>query len=110
MQEDATSYMPTGLDLDKLMPEDPSQAQELSVGKEIAPEHHRPQVKSKTREEQARKTETDVNVGSVKRKRISLYLDDDVLTKIFRVSLERHEQLSSATHRLILEALKARGM
>jgi hypothetical protein len=45
-----------------------------------------------------------------RRKRISLYLDDDVLTKIFRVSLERHEQLSSATHRLILEALKARGL
>ena len=45
-----------------------------------------------------------------KRKRISLYLEDDVLTKIFRVSLESHEQLSSATHRLILEALKARGL
>ncbi len=110
VEEDATSYMPTSLDLDKLMPEDPPQAQALSVEKEIAPEHPRPQVKSKTREEHARKTETDVNVGSVKRKRISLYLDDDVLTKIFRVSLERHEQLSSATHRLILEALKARGL
>jgi hypothetical protein len=110
VEEDATSYMPTSLDLDKLMPEDPPQAQALSVEKQIAPEHRRPQVKSKTREEQARKTETDVNVGSVKRKRISLYLDDDVLTKIFRVSLERHEQLSSATHRLILEALKARGL
>lgn len=110
VEEDATSYMPTSLDLDKLMPEDPPQAQALSVEKEIAPQHRRPQVKSKTREEQARKTETDVNVGSVKRKRISLYLDDDVLTKIFRVSLERHEQLSSATHRLILEALKARGL
>ncbi|WP_234905202.1 hypothetical protein [Rhizobium rhizogenes] len=102
--------MPTSLDLDKLMPEDPPQAQALSVEKEIAPEHRRPHVKSKTREDQARKTETDVNVGSVKRKRISLYLDDDVLTKIFLVSLERHEQLSSATHRLILEALKARGL
>jgi hypothetical protein len=110
VEEDATSYMPASLDLDKLMPEDPPQAQALSVEKQIAPEHRRPQVKSKTREEQARKTETDVNVGSVKRKRISLYLDDDVLTKIFRVSLERHEQLSSATHRLILEALKARGL
>nr|ADV31308.1 hypothetical protein [Rhizobium leguminosarum bv. viciae] len=48
--------------------------------------------------------------GATKRKRISLYLDDDVLTKIFRVSLERHEQLSSATHRLIVEALQARGL
>lgn len=110
VEEDATSYMPTSLDLDKLMPEDPPQAQALSVEKEITPEHRRPQVKSKTREEHARKKESDVNVGSVKRKRISLYLDDDVLTKIFRVSLERHEQLSSATHRLILEALKARGL
>jgi hypothetical protein len=110
VEEDATSYMPTSLDLDKLMPENPPQAQALSVEKEIAPQHRRHQVKSKTREEHARKTEIDVNVGSVKRKRISLYLDDDVLTKIFRVSLERHEQLSSATHRLILEALKARGL
>lgn len=110
VEEDATSYMPTSLDLDKLMPEDLPQAQALSIEKEIAPEHLRPPVKSKAREEQARKTETHVNEGSVKRKRISLYLDDDVLTKIFRVSLERHEQLSSATHRLILEALKARGL
>ncbi|MEN0117792.1 MAG: hypothetical protein AAGD15_13755 [Agrobacterium cavarae] len=107
VEEDATSYMPTSLDLDKLMPEDPPQAQALSIEKKMAPE--RP-VKSKAPEEQAIETETHVNVGSVKRKRISLYLDDDVLTKIFRVSLERHEQLSSATHRLILEALKARGL
>lgn len=110
VEEDATSYMPTSLDLDKLMPEDPPQAQALSVEKEITSEHPRPPVKSKAREEQATETETHVNEGSVKRKRISLYLDDDVLTKIFRVSLERHEQLSSATHRLILEALKARGL
>jgi len=109
VQEDATSYMPTDLDLDKLMLEDPHPVQE-GVERETRSEHRRPQVKSKTREEQARKTETHVNAGSVKRKRISLYLDDDVLTKIFRVSLERHEQLSSATHRLILEALKARGL
>ena len=110
VEEDATSYMPTSLDLDKLIPQDPPQAQALSVEKEIATEHRRPQVKRKTPEEQAIETETHVNEGSVKRKRISLYLDDDVLTKIFRVSLERHEQLSSATHRLILEALKARGL
>ncbi|MGR9221340.1 hypothetical protein [Rhizobium leguminosarum] len=110
VQEDATSYMPTGLDLDKLMPEDPSQAQEPSVERETRPEHRRSPGKSKLREERSVKAQADVNAGSVKRKRISLYLDDDVLTKIFRVSLERHEQLSSATHRLILEALKARGM
>ncbi len=110
VEEDATSYMPTSLDLDKLMPEDPPQAQALGIEKEMAPEHSHPAIKSKIREEQAIKAETDVNEGSVKRKRISLYLDDDVLTKIFRVSLERHEQLSSATHRLILEALKARGL
>ncbi|WP_349963280.1 hypothetical protein [Rhizobium sp. ZPR3] len=102
--------MPTSLDLDKLMPEDPPQAQVPSVEKERTPEPRRPPVKSKTGEEQAIKSGTDVSTGSVKRKRISLYLDDDVLTKIFRVSLERHEQLSSATHRLILEALKARGL
>lgn len=48
--------------------------------------------------------------NTTKRKRISLYIDDDVLTKVFRVSLAQHEQLSAATHRLILEALKARGM
>ncbi len=110
VEEDATSYMPTSLDLDKLMPENPPQAQALNIEKEIAPEHRRPPVKGKAREEQAIETETYVSEGSVKRKRISLYLDDDVLTKIFRVSLERHEQLSSATHRLILEALKARGL
>lgn len=110
VEEDATSYMPTSLDLDKLMSEDPPQAQALGIEKEMAPEHSRPAIKSKIREEQAIKTQTDVSFGSLKRKRISLYLDDDVLTKIFRVSLERHEQLSSATHRLILEALKARGL
>ncbi|MGP4693816.1 hypothetical protein [Agrobacterium cavarae] len=110
VEEDATSYMPTSLDLDKLIPQDPPQAQALSVEREITPGNPRPPVKSKTRQEQAIKRETGGSAGSVKRKRISLYLDDDVLTKIFRVSLERHEQLSSATHRLILEALKARGL
>jgi hypothetical protein len=108
VQENATSYMPTGLDLDKLMPEDPSQ--ESSVERETRSEHRRSPGNSKLREERTLKAQADVNAESVKRKRISLYLDDDVLTKIFRVSLERHEQLSSATHRLILEALKARGM
>lgn len=108
VEEDATSYMPTALDLDKLMPEDPPQAQEPSVDREPRSKLGRPPARRETREEQA--IEADEITGSVKRKRISLYLDDDVLTKIFRVSLERHEQLSSATHRLILEALKARGL
>lgn len=108
VEEDATSYMPTALDLDKLMPEDPPQAQEPSVNREPRSKLGRPPARRETREEQA--IEADEITGSVKRKRISLYLDDDVLTKIFRVSLERHEQLSSATHRLILEALKARGL
>ncbi|TCL65799.1 hypothetical protein EV286_112119 [Rhizobium sp. BK251] len=108
MEEDATSYMPTALDLDKLMPEDRPQAQEPSVNREPRSKLGRPPARRETREEQA--IEADEITGSVKRKRISLYLDDDVLTKIFRVSLERHEQLSSATHRLILEALKARGL
>jgi len=108
VEADATSYMPTSLDLDKLMPDDPPQAQEPSVDRETRSKLRRPPAKSETREEQVIKA--DATAGSVKRKRISLYLDDDVLMKIFRVSLERHEQLSSATHRLILEALKARGL
>ena len=108
VEEDATSYMPTSLDLDKLMQEDPPQAQEPSVNTEPRSKLGRPPARREIPEEQA--IEADEITGSVKRKRISLYLDDDVLTKIFRVSLERHEQLSSATHRLILEALKARGL
>ena len=110
VEQDATSYMPTSLDLEKLMPRDSSQAQEPSVDAEPRSENRRPPTKSRTREERQIRVQADVNVASVKRKRISLYLDDEVLTKIFHVSLERHEQLSSATHRLILEALKARGL
>jgi len=102
VEESATSYMPTDIDLETLMPD-----KALEAG---------------SREPQARRqTAKTRNPGPVppqaistgvgtKRKRISLYLDDDVLTKIFRVSLEQHEQLSSATHRLIVEALKARGL
>ncbi len=108
VEADATSYMPTSLDLDKLMPEDPLQVQEPRADRETRSKVRRPPDKREAREELATKAD---DIGeSVKRKRISLYLDDDVLTKIFRVSLERHEQLSSATHRLILEALKARGL
>ncbi|MFW8642386.1 hypothetical protein ACOJBO_03915 [Rhizobium beringeri] len=45
VEEDATSYMPTSLDLDKLMPEDPPQAQELSVDGETRSEPRRPPAK-----------------------------------------------------------------
>lgn len=107
VEADATSYMPTNLDLDKLMPEEPH-APEASVDAESGSRQRRPPVKNERRAQVA--TDADAIVASPKRKRISLYLDDEVLTKIFRVSLERHEQLSSATHRLILEALKARGL
>ncbi len=110
VEADATSYMPTSLDLDKLMPEDPPQAKEPGDDGETRPRHRRHPARSERGEQPAKKAEADTIVRSAKRKRISLYLDDEVLTKIFRVSLERHEQLSSATHRLILEALKARGM
>ncbi|MEX2697393.1 hypothetical protein [Rhizobium mongolense] len=110
VEADATSYMPTNLDLDKLMPEDPPQAREASVDGETRSKHRRAPAKNERGEQPATKADTDAIVGSPKRKRISLYLDDEVLTKIFRVSLERHEQLSSATHRLILEAIKARGL
>jgi hypothetical protein len=109
VEEAATSYMPTSLDLDKLMPDEPphAPAESLDAG---ATQHRQVPSKSQHRERTKAKGRPAELDGSLKRKRISLYLDDDVLTKIFRVSLERHEQLSSATHRLILEALKARGM
>ncbi|KJF65471.1 hypothetical protein [Rhizobium nepotum] len=109
VEEAATSYMPTTIDLDTLMPDGGLQGQktapsETDVAKTPAPAKHEREQRSEA------PSLSKVADGSGRRKRISLYLDDDVLTKIFRVSLERHEQLSSATHRLILEALKARGL
>jgi hypothetical protein len=108
VEETATSYMPTNIDLERLMPDDASEAPRESITPGADPRESR--GKNQRREGSVTKGRATAIDGSAKRKRISLYLDDDVLTKIFRVSLERHEQLSSATHRLILEALKARGL
>ncbi|MGM4915376.1 hypothetical protein [Rhizobium sp. 768_B6_N1_8] len=104
VEESATSYMPTDIDLETLMPDEALQAEA---------ESREPQARrqpAETRNPGPLPPQAIATDAETKRKRISLYLDDDVLTKIFRVSLERHEQLSSATHRLILEALKARGL
>lgn len=110
IKEAATSYMPTDIDLETLMPDGSASAQ----AETIAPEPDLPKTRMPLRLENeqrpATKAPSTAACASVKRKRVSLYLDDDVLTKIFHVSLEQHEQLSSATHRLILEALKARGL
>ncbi|AXA43761.1 MULTISPECIES: hypothetical protein [Rhizobium] len=109
VEDTATSYMPTNIDLETLMPDE---ALEES-GENVAPGVRSPDVRTpdkNRRRERLAAEGTSAAGDTTKRKRISLYLDDDVLTKIFRVSLERHEQLSSATHRLIVEALKARGL
>ncbi|TCA72244.1 hypothetical protein E0H76_37360 [Rhizobium leguminosarum bv. viciae] len=109
VEETATSYMPTNIDLETLMPDEAAGEQSESVTPNVGtPEVNTPD-KNQRRERPSSKGATAAGEAT-KRKRISLYLDDDVLTKIFRVSLERHEQLSSATHRLIVEALKARGL
>lgn len=109
VEEAATSYMPTTIDLDTLMPAGEAQGQETAPSETDAPKAPTP-ARHDRKERSLAPLPAKAAGVSAKRKRISLYLDDDVLTKIFRVSLERHEQLSSATHRLILEALKARGL
>lgn len=109
VEEVATSYMPTTIDLDTLMPAGEAQGQETAPSETDAPKVPAPARHERKERSGVPESAKRADV-SRKRKRISLYLDDDVLTKIFRVSLERHEQLSSATHRLILEALKARGL
>ncbi|WP_246724869.1 hypothetical protein [Rhizobium leguminosarum] len=101
--------MPTNIDLETLMPDGAPEGQNENFTLGDGSQETRTQDKSRRRERSASKSTTAAG-DATKRKRISLYLDDDVLTKIFRVSLERHEQLSSATHRLIVEALKARGL
>ena len=110
IEEVATSYMPTDIDLETLMPDGSASAQVET----IVPEPDLPKTRTPARLENKRGSDSKAPKTtartSVKRKRVSLYLDDDVLTKIFCVSLEQHEQLSSATHRVILEALKARGL
>lgn len=104
VEESATSYMPTDIDLETLMPDE---ALEAEAESREPPARRQP---AETQNPGPLPLQAIATDAETKRKRISLYLDDDVLTKIFRVSLERHEQLSSATHRLILEALKARGL
>lgn len=106
VEESATSYMPTDIDLEMLMPDEGMEAEAEAKSRE--PQGRR--QPAKTRNPGPLPPKGIATDAETKRKRVSLYLDDDVLTKIFRVSLERHEQLSSATHRLIAEALKARGL
>ncbi|MBB2719597.1 UNVERIFIED_ORG: hypothetical protein GGD48_004874 [Rhizobium etli] len=108
VEESATSYMPTDIDLETLMPDEASEAQDDRAVASVEPQQ--PGIPAKNRRHGRLPSQGVVAGVETKRKRISLYLDDDVLTKIFRVSLEQHEQLSSATHRLIVEALKARGL
>lgn len=107
--EAATSYMPTTIDLDTLMPDGDAQGEEIAPSAANVPKTRTP-ARQERKERPVATAPAKAAGVSGKRKRISLYIDDDVLTKIFRVSLESHEQLSSATHRLILEALKARGL
>lgn len=109
VQEAATSYMPTTIDLDTLMPDGDAQGGETAPSAANVPKTHTPATQERKQRPVATAPAKAAGVSG-NRKRISLYIDDDVLTKIFRVSLESHEQLSSATHRLILEALKARGL
>jgi len=110
VEETATSYMPTNVDLEKLMPEEPPRIVEHHITASVGSQQSRISGKNARSSLSKAGDHPPASDLTTKRKRISLYLDDDVLTKIFRVSLERHEQLSSATHRLILEALQARGL
>lgn len=110
VEEAATSYMPTNIDLETLMPDGASHGQAQAAPPDAKPPEEPVPSKRQQDERAPRKGRAAAAAAAPKRKRISLYLDDDMLAKIFRVSLERHEQLSSATQRLILEALKARGM
>lgn len=110
VEETATSYMPTNIDLEKLMPDEGTHAPSEDNTPVGEPRESRVPGRNRRSERAATEERPTTSDGLAQRKRISLYLSDDVLTKIFRVSLERHEQLSSATHRLILEALKARGL
>jgi hypothetical protein len=110
MEDAATSYMPTNIDLDVWLPDEGSPKANETEGKKVISPKNAENHRSDRREMSAPKPSVGATADPAKRKRVSLYLDDDVLTKIFRVSLEQHEQLSAATHRLILEALKARGL
>ncbi|WFS69551.1 hypothetical protein CFBP4996_26530 (plasmid) [Agrobacterium leguminum] len=116
----ATSYMPTSIDLDKLMPAqgapDPaavppdSNAAEPDVATEDPPASPSARKAAPTGKVKAKEKEKAAAKPAREKKRISLYLDDDVLTRIFQVSLKHREQMSASTHRLIIEALEARGL
>jgi hypothetical protein len=108
VDQSATSYMPTDIDLETLMPNEAPEARAERAAPNVEPQQGGLPVEN--RRDGRSPSQRAATGAETKRKRISLYLDDDVLTKIFRVSLEQHEQLSSATHRLIVEALKTRGL
>ncbi len=110
VEDAATSYMPTNIDLETWLPDGGRQAQKQVDDKRVVSPAAARNDRRQHREKAALKPSAEAVGDATRRKRISLYLDDDVLTKIFRVSLEQHEQLSAATHRLILEALAARGV
>lgn len=113
----ATSYMPTSVNLDTLMPAEtdtPSSADQAPIAEPPAkPASAKPQrkpVQAGKRRGGGEAPGMEKSEAAATRKRVSLYLDEDVLFKIFKVSMEHREQLSSATHRLIHEALEARGL
>lgn len=108
-EEAATSYMPTDIDLAMWLPDEGGQ-EKKTAGTEVVGSTETAGRRRRHDCEAVPKRLAETVREPVRRKRISLYLEDDVLTKIFHVSLERHEQLSAATHRLIVEALKARGL
>jgi hypothetical protein len=110
VEETATSYMPTNIDLETWLPDVDSQEKQEVDSEGAASSPPTGNGGRDRREKSAPRPSGKADASAARRKRISLYLDDDVLTKIFRVSLEQHEQLSAATHRLILEALKVRGL
>ncbi|TNM60328.1 hypothetical protein [Aliirhizobium smilacinae] len=110
VEEAATSYMPTSIDLEAWLPDTGG----LDEDQTDTENRRLPVITNDDRrgrnEMSTLKGSTEAGGHGAGRKRVSLYLDDEILTKVFRVSLEKHEQLSSATHRLIREALEARGL
>lgn len=109
-EDAATSYMPTDIDLDTWLPDDGGTAESSGDADTVMAADTANNRRRDRRAASAPKPSSKTIGEAARRKRISLYLEDDVLTKIFQVSLEQHEQLSAATHRLILEALRTRGL
>lgn len=109
-EDAATSYMPTNIDLDMWLPDDEAPVEGSANAETVRAADTARNTRRDRRAASVPKPSAKSIGEAARRKRISLYLEDDVLTKIFRVSLEQHEQLSTATHRLILEALKTRGL